>query len=109
MPSVNSGYVVFVDESVLDGSVEMFGTGGSAHAVRPSEAKAAATTAEGLPPEELLSRRTAILNQLANGIADPAVRIEALGTATDATSFGLPKIASSEPTSNRHAMPGDCR
>lgn len=106
MSTTNSGYVIFVDESVLDGSVEMFGMAGGAFAVLPSEAEAAATTAEALPPEELLTRRRAVLNQIASGIDNPASRFDTLGSAGDAGTFGLPKIASIEPASE---PPADMR
>lgn len=106
MSSTNSGYVIFVDESVLDGSVEMFGMAGGAFAALPSEAEAAATTAEALPPEELLTRRRAVLNQIASGIDNPASRFDTLGSAGDAAVFGLPKIASIEPASE---PPADMR
>lgn len=106
MPTTTSGYVIFVDESVLDGSVEMFGIAASAFAALPSEAEAAATTAEALPPEELLTRRRAVLNQIASGIDNPASRFETLGTAGDAAAFGMPKIASIEPASE---PPADMR
>lgn len=97
MSTAPSGYVIFVDESVLDGSVEMFGMASGALAALPSEAEAAATTAEALPPQELLTRRHAVLNQIANGIANPAVRFETIGAASDAATFGLPMIASTDP------------
>ncbi len=106
MSTTNSGYVIFVDESVLDGSVEMFGTAGGVFAALPSEAEAAATTAEALPPEELLSRRRAVLNQIASGIDNPSTRFDTLGSAGDAATFGLPKIASIEPASE---PPADMR
>lgn len=92
-----SGYVIIVDESVLDGSVEMFGIGTGALAVLPSEAEAAATTAEALPPQELLARRTSVLNQIATGIADPSIRFDTMGTASEAATFGMPKLASVGP------------
>ena len=50
MSTTPSGYIIFVDESVLDGSVEMFGMAGGAFTALPSEAEAAASTAEALPP-----------------------------------------------------------
>jgi subtilisin family serine protease len=106
MPATNSGYVIFVDESVLDGSVEMFGMAGGVFAALPSEAQAAATTAEALPPDELLTRRRAVLNQIANGINNPSTRFDTLGSAGDAATFGLPKIASIEPASE---PPADMR
>lgn len=106
MSSTSSGYIIFVDESVLDGSVEMFGISGGTRAALPSEAEAAATTAEALPPAELLSRRHAVLSQIASGIDNPAARFETLGAADDAATFGLPKIASIEPQSE---PPSDMR
>ncbi|MGC6328584.1 S8 family peptidase [Rhizorhabdus sp. FW153] len=99
MPGTPSGYVIFVDEGVLDGSVEMFGMAAGALAALPSEAEAAATTAEALPPPELLTRRRAVLSQIAHGIDSPATRFDTLGTAADAATFGLPRIASIEPAS----------
>ncbi|WAC25201.1 S8 family peptidase [Blastomonas sp. SL216] len=104
--STTSGYVIFVDESVLDGSVEMFGMTGGVFAALPSEAEAAATTAEALPPEELLARRHAVLSQIASGIDNPGTRFENFGAASEAATFGLPKIASIEPQSE---PPADMR
>ena len=49
MPTAQSGYVIIADETVLDGSVEMFGKGRAF-----CEAEVAATLAEALPPQLLL-------------------------------------------------------
>lgn len=103
MPTTNSGYVIIVDENILDGSVEMFGSGGGALADLPTGAEASATTAEALPPEELLSRRRAVLNQIASGIAFPATRFDVAGAASDAATFGLPKLASVDPVAEAPA------
>ena len=57
MPATPSGYVIIVDETVLDGSVEMFGSGVGVLAAPPTGAEASATTAEALPPEGHCQRK----------------------------------------------------
>lgn len=94
-----NGYVIIVDESVLDGAVEMKAVTNEGFAQSLSEDDPDPVTSQGLPKRELLELRKAALMQVAHGIANPDERIENMTVADDALGYGLPRIATSKAVS----------
>lgn len=90
------GYVIIVDESVLDGAVEMQAVANAALTESLSDAVADPVNSQALPKRELLELRKSALMQVAHGIANPEDRIETMGVADGALERGLPRIAASK-------------